>query len=286
MGQLEFRVLGPVDVILDGVVTRFGSPTQRTLLALLLMHPNRVVSTDGIVDVLWRDGLPEARRKLWFHVSKLRGHPSARRIGRRRGRSPGDAPGRLPAPRPLRPARRRPFQEPHALGAGDPRGRSCAGGGDAPTSARPLARRPVRGRRPRGCRLVGGRPVERASPCCIRGPTRGQPCAWSRRRADSRARVARRRASLPGALPRSAYSGSLSRRQAGGRARGIPRGAADACRGARARAERGAERAPASGARPRSGALRHATASVRARALRLAHRAGCGPAGADRHCHR
>jgi len=73
MGQLEFRVLGPVDVVLDGVVTRLGSPTQRTLLALLLMHANKVVSTDGIVDVLWRDDLPEARRKLWFHVSKLRG---------------------------------------------------------------------------------------------------------------------------------------------------------------------------------------------------------------------
>src|SRR6266545_3670528 len=51
---------------------RIGSPTQRTLLALLLMHPNEVVSTDRIVDVLWPDNPPEARRKLWFHVSKLR----------------------------------------------------------------------------------------------------------------------------------------------------------------------------------------------------------------------
>jgi DNA-binding SARP family transcriptional activator len=52
---------------------RIGSPTQRTLLALLLMHPNEVVSTDRIVDVLWRENPLEARRKLWFHVSKLRG---------------------------------------------------------------------------------------------------------------------------------------------------------------------------------------------------------------------
>src|SRR5215472_2457995 len=37
------------------------------------MHPNEVVSTDRIIDVLWPDNLPEARRKLWFHVSKLRG---------------------------------------------------------------------------------------------------------------------------------------------------------------------------------------------------------------------
>jgi DNA-binding SARP family transcriptional activator/tetratricopeptide (TPR) repeat protein len=72
-GALEFRVLGPVEVVHDGVPARIGSPTQRTLLALLLMHPNEVLSTDRIVDVLWPENPPEARRKLWFHVSKLRG---------------------------------------------------------------------------------------------------------------------------------------------------------------------------------------------------------------------
>jgi DNA-binding SARP family transcriptional activator len=69
---VEFRVLGPLEVLHDGVATRIGSPTQRTLLALLLMHPNEVVSTDRIVDVLWPDNPPDALRKLWFHVSKLR----------------------------------------------------------------------------------------------------------------------------------------------------------------------------------------------------------------------
>jgi DNA-binding SARP family transcriptional activator/tetratricopeptide (TPR) repeat protein len=72
-GALEFRVLGPVEVVLDGVASRIGSPIQRTLLALLLMHPNQVVSTDQIVEVLWPDNPLGARRKLWFHVSKLRG---------------------------------------------------------------------------------------------------------------------------------------------------------------------------------------------------------------------
>jgi DNA-binding SARP family transcriptional activator len=71
--SLELRILGPVEVVLDTVATRIGSPIQRTLLALLLMQPNEVVSTDRIVDVLWPDNPPEARRKLWFHVSKLRG---------------------------------------------------------------------------------------------------------------------------------------------------------------------------------------------------------------------
>jgi DNA-binding SARP family transcriptional activator len=70
---MEFRVLGPVEVVVDGVAPRIGSATQRTLLALLLAHPNEVVSTDRIVEVLWPDNPPEAGRKLWFHVSKLRG---------------------------------------------------------------------------------------------------------------------------------------------------------------------------------------------------------------------
>jgi DNA-binding SARP family transcriptional activator len=72
-GELEFRVLGPVEVVRNGVATRIGSSTQRTLLGLLLMHPNEVVSTDRIIEVLWPDNPPEARRKLWFHISKLRG---------------------------------------------------------------------------------------------------------------------------------------------------------------------------------------------------------------------
>ena len=70
---LEFRVLGPIEIVHEGIAARIGSPTQRTLLALLLQHPGDVVSTDRIVEVLWPGGNPpEAHRKLWFHVSKLR----------------------------------------------------------------------------------------------------------------------------------------------------------------------------------------------------------------------
>jgi DNA-binding SARP family transcriptional activator/tetratricopeptide (TPR) repeat protein len=65
-------VLGPVEVVLGGVASRIGSPIQRALLALLLMSPNEVVSTDRILHVLWPDDPLDARRKLWFHVSKLR----------------------------------------------------------------------------------------------------------------------------------------------------------------------------------------------------------------------
>src|SRR3970282_105963 len=77
---------GRVEVVLDGLAARLGSPTQRTLLALLLMHPNQVVSAEGIVDVLWRDNPSEARRKLWFHVSSL---PRLLEPERRRNSSDG-----------------------------------------------------------------------------------------------------------------------------------------------------------------------------------------------------
>jgi DNA-binding SARP family transcriptional activator len=78
IASLELRVLGPVEVVVDGAVRRIGSPIQRTLLSLLLTPPNEVVTTDRIIDVLWSENPPDARRKLWFHVSKLRGilHPS------------------------------------------------------------------------------------------------------------------------------------------------------------------------------------------------------------------
>jgi DNA-binding SARP family transcriptional activator len=50
-----------------------GSPQQRTVLALLLMHRNRVVATDRMVDVLWPVGwAPSARPVVRTYVSRLR----------------------------------------------------------------------------------------------------------------------------------------------------------------------------------------------------------------------
>jgi hypothetical protein len=41
IASLELRVLGPVEVVVDGAVRRIGSPIQRTLLSLLLTPPTR-----------------------------------------------------------------------------------------------------------------------------------------------------------------------------------------------------------------------------------------------------
>ncbi|MGI5239535.1 BTAD domain-containing putative transcriptional regulator [Dactylosporangium sp. CA-139066] len=54
---MRFGVLGPLLVLRDGEPVALGAPKQRTLLALLLLRPNRPVTTDWLVDALW-DGAP------------------------------------------------------------------------------------------------------------------------------------------------------------------------------------------------------------------------------------
>jgi len=70
---LEFRILGPVEVTDDGVPLQLGGQKQRALLALLLLNPNRVVSTDRIMDALWGEQVPRtAATSLQNFVSQLR----------------------------------------------------------------------------------------------------------------------------------------------------------------------------------------------------------------------
>ena len=52
---MDFRILGPLEVVKDGTTVDLGPLKQRSLLALLLLHPNRVVSTDRILEELWGD---------------------------------------------------------------------------------------------------------------------------------------------------------------------------------------------------------------------------------------
>ena len=70
---MEFRVLGPLEVADNGRSVDLGGPTQRALLAILLLHANEVVSVDRIVDELWGDEPPAtAVKTLQAHVSRLR----------------------------------------------------------------------------------------------------------------------------------------------------------------------------------------------------------------------
>src|SRR6187397_2777125 len=70
---MEFRILGPLEVVDGGRTLPLGGPRQRALLALLLMRANRVVPRDELIDELWNDDAPEgARNALQYHVSRLR----------------------------------------------------------------------------------------------------------------------------------------------------------------------------------------------------------------------
>jgi len=70
---LEFRILGPLEVLDDGRPIALGGQKQRALLALLLLDAGRVVSIDRIVDALWGERPPKtAPTSLQNFVSHLR----------------------------------------------------------------------------------------------------------------------------------------------------------------------------------------------------------------------
>src|ERR1700704_2403902 len=69
---MEFRILGPLEAFADGDRIDLGPYKQRALLALLLMHVDRVVPTDRILEELWGDDAAGKERALWVHISRLR----------------------------------------------------------------------------------------------------------------------------------------------------------------------------------------------------------------------
>jgi YVTN family beta-propeller protein len=74
---VEFRILGPLEVVEDGRRVELGGRRQRALLAILLLRPNQVVSTDQLMQSLWGERpQPTAQKALQGHVSQLR-----RRLG-------------------------------------------------------------------------------------------------------------------------------------------------------------------------------------------------------------
>ena len=89
--RVEFRILGPLEVRLNGAPVRIGGPKQRALLALLLCNANRVVSRDQLIDELLSDQPPgTAEPVLHVQISRLRkaladGDPQPRLLARAPG---------------------------------------------------------------------------------------------------------------------------------------------------------------------------------------------------------
>ena len=70
---MEFRLLGPLEVVEHDRLVALGGGRQRSLFAVLLLHANEVVSTDRLSDALWGQDPPRrAAKNIQVYVSRLR----------------------------------------------------------------------------------------------------------------------------------------------------------------------------------------------------------------------
>jgi DNA-binding SARP family transcriptional activator/ABC-type branched-subunit amino acid transport system substrate-binding protein/DNA-binding beta-propeller fold protein YncE len=70
---MEFRILGPLEVTEHGSRLEIGRGKERSVLAILLLHANEVVSSDRLIDELWGEAPPAtAAKSVQVYVSRLR----------------------------------------------------------------------------------------------------------------------------------------------------------------------------------------------------------------------
>jgi DNA-binding SARP family transcriptional activator/DNA-binding beta-propeller fold protein YncE len=70
---VEFRILGPLEVVEDGETVALGTLKERLVLGVLLLHANEFVSRDRLIDDLWGEAPPPtARKAVNVYVSQLR----------------------------------------------------------------------------------------------------------------------------------------------------------------------------------------------------------------------
>jgi DNA-binding SARP family transcriptional activator len=70
---MEFRLLGPMEVLDGDTPVVLGGGKQRALLARLLVSPNRTVAIDRLVEDLWGEAAPASAAKMvQIFVSQLR----------------------------------------------------------------------------------------------------------------------------------------------------------------------------------------------------------------------
>ena len=70
---MGFRLLGPLEVDAEGKLLKLGSARQRTVLAMLLLNANQVVTFDQFIEAMWEEALPvTARAQVQTCISALR----------------------------------------------------------------------------------------------------------------------------------------------------------------------------------------------------------------------
>ncbi|MET0864600.1 MAG: BTAD domain-containing putative transcriptional regulator, partial [Nakamurella sp.] len=67
------RLLGPLELLVEGESRPLGSPKQKAVLAILALASGRVVSTDRLVEELWGDNAPGSSvSTLQVYISRIR----------------------------------------------------------------------------------------------------------------------------------------------------------------------------------------------------------------------
>jgi YVTN family beta-propeller protein len=70
---MDFRILGPLEVLANGRPLALGGAKPRAVLAVLLLHVNETVSVDSLIDALWGESAPNgAVQSVRVHISRLR----------------------------------------------------------------------------------------------------------------------------------------------------------------------------------------------------------------------
>src|SRR5262245_59326644 len=78
---MEFRILGPLQVLEGDVQLSLGKPRDRAGLAVLFLHANEPLSRERLVDLVWGETPPRTANAAAYNcVSKLRNALGAERL--------------------------------------------------------------------------------------------------------------------------------------------------------------------------------------------------------------
>jgi DNA-binding SARP family transcriptional activator len=69
---VRFAILGPVEVWAAERRVDLGGRRQLALLAFLVLHANRAVSSDALIDAVWETAGAGAQKRLQMAIARLR----------------------------------------------------------------------------------------------------------------------------------------------------------------------------------------------------------------------
>ena len=82
--SVDFKLLGPMEILVDGQPRPLGSPAEKAVLAVLLLAGGRTVPRESLVDALWGEAPPNnPANAVQGRISRLRralGLPAERTV--------------------------------------------------------------------------------------------------------------------------------------------------------------------------------------------------------------